>query len=81
MICIDKSVPVVGRYDVVVCGGGPSGFVSAVAAARMGVSVAIIERYGFFGGMATAGLVCSCISLGLYFILFAIGFAGAAALM
>lgn len=57
MIRIDKSVPVVGRYDVVVCGGGPSGFVSAVAAARMGVSVAIIERYGFFGGMATAGLV------------------------
>ena len=29
-----KDVPVVGNYDVVVCGGGPAGFIAAVAGAR-----------------------------------------------
>lgn len=50
-------IPVIGHYDIVVCGGGPAGFVSAVAAARCGAKVALIERYGFLGGMATAGNV------------------------
>jgi glycine/D-amino acid oxidase-like deaminating enzyme len=49
--------PVVGEYDVVVCGGGPAGFVAAVAAARGGARTALVERYAFLGGMATAGLV------------------------
>ncbi len=52
-----RTIPVVASYDVVVCGGGPSGIMAAVAAARGGAKTAIIERYGFFGGMATAGLV------------------------
>ena len=52
-----KNVPVVGSYDVVVCGGGPAGFIAAIAAAREGAKTAIIEQYGFLGGMATAGLV------------------------
>ena len=52
-----KTVPVVGSYDVVVCGGGPAGFIAAIAAAREGAKTAIIEQYGFLGGMATAGLV------------------------
>ncbi len=52
-----KNVPVIGKYQVVVCGGGPSGFVAALAAARCGAKVAIVERYGFLGGMATAGMV------------------------
>ncbi|HRX09482.1 MAG TPA: FAD-dependent oxidoreductase [Candidatus Limiplasma sp.] len=56
-VTITKSIPVAASYDVVVCGGGPSGFIGAIAAARKGAKVALIERYGFLGGMATAGLV------------------------
>ncbi len=56
-VSIRKEAPVAGAYDVVVCGGGPSGFIGAIAAARAGAKVALIERYGFLGGMATAGLV------------------------
>lgn len=42
---------------MVVCGGGPAGFIAAVAAARGGARTALVEQYGFLGGMATAGLV------------------------
>ena len=52
-----KEVPVVGAYDVAVCGGGPAGVIAAIAAARGGARTALVERYGFLGGMATAGLV------------------------
>ena len=44
-------------YDVVVVGGGPGGTAAALASARNGAKTALIERYGFLGGMATAGLV------------------------
>ena len=56
-IKIEKIVPVVGEYDVVVCGGGPAGFIAAIAAAREGARTALVERYGFLGGMATIGYV------------------------
>ncbi|MBP5382807.1 MAG: FAD-dependent oxidoreductase, partial [Bacteroidales bacterium] len=52
-----KAAPLAGSYDVVVCGGGPAGFIAAIAAARNGAKTAIIERYGFLGGMATMGYV------------------------
>jgi hypothetical protein len=56
-ITLNKEVPVVGKYDVVVCGGGPAGFIAAIASSREGAKTAIVEQYGFLGGMATAGLV------------------------
>lgn len=49
--------PAVQSYDVVVCGAGPAGVAAAIAAARAGASTLLLERYGFVGGMATAGLV------------------------
>jgi hypothetical protein len=52
-----REIPVVHEVDVVVCGGGPGGFSAAVAAARHGARTLLIERYGFMGGLATAGLV------------------------
>jgi len=45
------------QYDVIVVGGGPGGIPAAIAAARNGARVLLIERYGFLGGMATTGLV------------------------
>lgn len=41
--------------DVLVVGGGPSGVAAAVAAARSGASVMLVEQYGYLGGMGTAG--------------------------
>ena len=48
-----------GDYDVVVLGGGPAGIGAAAAAARMGCSTVLVERYGFLGGMGTAAGVTS----------------------
>lgn len=52
-----RELPVTGFFDVVVCGGGPAGIGASIAAAEHGASVALIERFGFPGGMATAGYV------------------------
>lgn len=46
-----------GSYDVIVAGGGLAGVMAAVASAREGMRVLLVEKYGFLGGMATAGLV------------------------
>jgi hypothetical protein len=40
--------------DIIVVGGGISGSIAAVAAARLGAKVLVIEQYGFLGGMITA---------------------------
>lgn len=45
------------KCEVLVCGGGPGGIAAAVASARNGADTLLVERYGFLGGMATAGLV------------------------
>jgi ribulose 1,5-bisphosphate synthetase/thiazole synthase len=52
-----SQVPVLGGYDVVVAGTGPAGICAAVAAARGGARVALLERYGVLGGNLTVGHV------------------------
>jgi hypothetical protein len=56
-----SQAPVVLEADVVVCGAGSAGLGAALAAARAGARVALIERWPFFGGNATAaslGSIC-----------------------
>ncbi len=53
----ERSIPVGRTYDVVVCGGGPSGCAAALAAKREGLTVLLVEGQGQLGGMATSGMV------------------------
>lgn len=46
-----------GSYDVLVAGGGIAGVSAAVAAARMGKSVLLVEKSMKLGGLATLGLI------------------------
>jgi len=52
-----KEIPIYGRYDVVVLGGGPAGVCAAVAAARQGAKTLLVESHSTLGGMATGALV------------------------
>ena len=45
------------NYDVLVVGGGNAGCAAAIASARHGAKTLLVERYGFLGGTATAGMV------------------------
>ena len=38
------------KYDVVVIGSGPGGYVGAIRAAQLGLKVAIVEKYNTLGG-------------------------------
>ena len=51
-----KVQPVEG-YDIAVCGGGIAGIAAALAAARHGKKVVLLERQYMLGGLATAGLI------------------------
>ena len=53
----ERDLPVYGSCDVLIVGGGPAGTTAAVAAAREGADVVLLERYGCLGGLSTGGLV------------------------
>ena len=52
---IPKTIP--EEFDVVVIGGGLAGTFAAVAAAREGKRVLLVEKHNCLGGMATSGLI------------------------
>lgn len=52
-----KQIPIKYTVDVLVVGGGPAGFATAVSVARMGAKTLLIEQTGAVGGVATTGLM------------------------
>ena len=53
---VDRRTRLRRTCDVVVVGGGAAGLAAAHTAARQGLSVILLERYGFCGGGAVAGM-------------------------
>jgi hypothetical protein len=56
-----RRAEVIRDVDVCVAGGGPAGLGAALAAARQGARVCLLERYGFLGGnftVASVGTIC-----------------------
>ncbi len=52
-----RDVPVYHSCDVLVVGGGPAGTAAALASARTGADVVLLERYNHLGGLSTGGAV------------------------
>ena len=57
MISERIETPIVKECDVLVCGGGFGGISAALAAARQGKKVILLEKQFILGGLGTAGLV------------------------
>ena len=51
------ALPVVGRFDVVVAGGGTAGAPAGIAAARAGATTVVLETQGDLGGVGTLGTI------------------------
>lgn len=57
MITETLKTPITHECDVLVAGGGVAGIAAALAAARQGAKVILLEKQFMLGGLATAGLV------------------------
>ncbi len=52
---VELTAKIQGEYDVIVCGGGTAGCIAALAAARNGAKVLLLEASYYLGGMLTQG--------------------------
>ena len=55
----EQQLTVLETADICVLGGGTTGVMAAIRAARMGARVVLVEQQGNFGGNATSGMVCA----------------------
>src|SRR5215204_1097544 len=58
-----RSTAIKAETEVLVIGGGSAGVAAAVAAARNGAEVILVERLGYLGGLATGGLIILLLTL------------------
>lgn len=47
------NIPILAKTDLLIVGGGSAGASAAITAGKLGLSVSLIERYGFLGGSST----------------------------
>ena len=52
-----RDIPVIAETEILVAGAGPAGIGAAIAAARCGAKVMLVEKCGYLGGVATAGMM------------------------
>jgi hypothetical protein len=52
-----RALPILGRYDVVVVGGGTCGAPAGIAASRTGARTLVIEQLYGMGGISTLGMI------------------------
>ncbi len=46
-----REIPLAGEFDVLVCGAGTAGCPAAIAAARAGARVGLLEKFSYIGGV------------------------------
>ncbi len=57
LACAGQALPVLGRFDVVVVGGGTAGAPAGIGAARQGARTLVIEYQHGLGGVGTLGMI------------------------